>query len=824
MKKVLKPIIVLFSFLIVSNLAQSQTTYELKRQQAPLAGFQNGVSTIPVVNSFVTDANNLGSFTSGVPSISLSVSLTNQRFTNLNYGIANYNFGPGGGAVVSTVQTTGLVFGAGPTIASLTPGEAFNPQGAYPFSTYDNLGSYTNNLGKPTNPMFTSSPLASPTAASVNPSGTGIDVSAGLASKLNGGVNVFTTAQALFNDTVTNPKGSRQYFGNIVFTFSSPVLNPVLHFAGLGGSYRYYPQGISNPLPSDYRNAFFTTELELESTGYTSTLMSGNAFFKVTGNNIENSNHINPNGGSVFDNTEILNNYGAASGSVRVEGVVSQLVYRVYLQGGSGSDFAWSANRFKPDGSINISDAVREPFTGDIWYVSASFIKPTQQISGNVFIDRDGLTDNNINKSAGIANPATNLGGSLFANLLNASGQAVATTPVGINGAYLFDNVPEGIYSVQLTIFPGSGTYTSPSAPPATVLPSDPLDPLNIWANTGEFVGNTVGSDGLVNGKSSNVVVGPNDTRVEVNFGIERLPQSLTYVTFIPRPLLNSVITLNGALPVLSGSDPEDQPAPGSLNTKSLKIDILPTNATLLYAGVIVFQGQEIPNYNPALLQVKFTDPGAGLSGIVVFSYSYIDAAGLADPTPATYTIRWPDIGLLPIVLSDFTATKSNCNGMLNWKTSSELESLKFELEFSTTTNTTFETLGTIAASGNSSSTKSYQFNFSMESGVVYYVRIKMYKKDGTYTYSEIRTLSCLETKAPIAVVPNPTNTGAFQIRNMAKGKNTVSIYSNDGKLIRTENVLNNKNIVISDLASGTYVIRILNENGSASVERLVKY
>jgi hypothetical protein len=600
------------------------------------------------------------------------------------------------------------------------------------------------------------------------------------------------------------------------------VLNPIINFAGLGGNYRYNAIGTPPPynVISKYRSTFFTTELELATAGYSTVKLSGNANFDVSGsgnNNIINKNHANPSGGSTLDGTEFPNNYGAASGSVRIIGVVTELVYKVYLQGGSASEFAWSAKGLDALGNQLIVGATKDPFTGDIWSISASYEKPTQQISGNIFIDKDGLTDNNINQSTGVANPRTNLGGSLFANLLNTAGQVVASIPVGNNGAYLFDNVPVGTYSVQLTTNASSGTYAAPIAAPATVLPTG-------WANTGEFVGNTAGSDGTVNGRSSSVVVNALDIKVEVNFGIERLPESNSYVNYIDKPLPNAVVTLNGALPVLSGSDPEDQPTPGSLANKSLRIDTLPTNATLIYNGATVFQGQVIPNYIPSNLQVKFTDPGAGISGIVKFNYSYIDAAGLADPTPAFYTLQWPAGGPLPIVLSDFSGVKNNCNAALNWKTSSELDSEKFEVEYSTTTNTIFEAIGTIGASGNSTTTKSYQFNYAMESGVSYYFRIKMYKKDGTFTYSQIITLSCIDSKATIAIVPNPSNTGAFHITGMAKGKNTVSIYSNDGKLIRTENVVNNKDVNISNLPAGTYVVRILNENGIASVERLVKY
>jgi hypothetical protein len=806
MKTNLKLIAFLFALLTMETSinAQSVPTLELQRAAVPIAGsnYGFGVNTIPVVSAFQNDAINNNTFTPNNPLSTLTVSFRNQVFTSLNYGTANYNSG-----LASTLQTTGLVFGGEPSLSSPAyPGDI--TQGANPGNRYDNLGFYSS-AGGPTYNMFTSNPNASGAELS-----TGIQI-LGSSLKPNGGVGVFTTAQALFNDTIAYPRGARVYFGDIVFKFSQPVLNPVLHFAGLGGSYRYLPFGLTD-LPANYRSTFFSSELEMVSTGYTSTLMSGNSFIQLSGNNILNNNDANPNGNSAVNPGEIFNNLGAATGSVRINGIVTEVVYHVYLQGGSASQFAWSAKGLDAVGNQLITAATKDPFTGDIWWVSASYEKPTQQISGNIFIDKDGLTDNNINQSFGVANPTTNLGGSLFANLLNTAGQVVASIPVSNDGAYLFDNVPVGTYSVQLTTNASAGTYASPAVAPATVLPTG-------WANTGEFVGNTSGNDGTVNGTSSSVVVNATDIKVQVNFGIERLPESNSYINFIDKPLLNTVLTLNNALPVLSGSDPEDQPVPGSLVNKSLRIDTLPDNAILLYAGVQVFQGQVILNYTPALLQVKFTIPGAGISGIVKFNYSYIDAAGLADPTPAFYTLQWPAGGPLPIILSDFSALKNNCNAILNWKTSSELDSEKFEVEFSTATNSAFEAIGTLAASGNSTSTKSYQFNYAMESGVVYYFRLKMYKKDGTFTYSEIRTISCIDTKAPIAIVPNPT-TNVFHITGMAKGKNTISIYSNDGKLIRTENVINNKDILISNLPAGGYVLRILNENGTASVERLIKY
>ncbi len=784
--------------LTVSMSAMSQLipTLEMRRANLPTnEGF--GTSVLPMEVTFFNDVTNSSAFLTNTPDLTLTTSFRNQAFTGLNFGSTD--------PLYNNLTNTGLVFGAGPSLAFE---DGFPVSGPLPYNRYNIVGEWAGTGGfGPTNAMFTSNPNAGG-----GDLGTGIKVS-GSTGTANGAFEVFTAAQALFNSA--NPIGSRVYFGDIVFKFSRPVVNPVIHVNGLGGSYRYLPLGLPD-IASNYLSTYFSTELELVNTGVTSTLMSGNQFMQLSGNNILNNNNVNPNGASVEEiPATLFNNFGAASGSIRINGTVQEVVYQVYLQGGTGSQFAWSV-----PGSF-VQGNNRNPFTGDIWYISASLDKPTQQISGNVYIDRDGLNDvggGNIAKSAGLDNPKTNVGGALYANLLNASGLVVASTPVSSDGSYLFNSVPVGAYSVQLTTVASSGTYATPATAPATVLPTG-------WANTGEFVGTGVGNDGTVDSRSASVVVSASDIKVEVNFGIERLPETVSLSKFIPTPLLNSVVTLDNTaptlLPILAGSDPEDQPSTLPLSGKTVRITTLPTNSQLLYAGVPVSVNQTILNFNPSLLQVRFTI--ATPTGETDFKYAYVDAAGLADPTPATYTIRWPNNGPLYITLAEFTAVKNNCFANLNWKTSTEINSEKFEIEVSSDVNATFTSTGTVAASTNSTTIKNYQFGYAMETGVQYYFRLKMFNKDGSFTYSEIRKLSCNDAKTLIAIAPNPT-VDMFKISGMEKGRNTILIYSNDGKLISTQVVKNTVySVDMSNYAAGLYMVRIVNENGSTNVNRVVK-
>jgi hypothetical protein len=772
-----------------SSIAQTGT---LEMTSLGSSNLAVGPSINPIVVNFREDITNATAgthFKTYTPALNVTASFANQQY-NTTYGNISTGIAFGGGNTASTGGTTQQ--------------SASNP-------VYNALGASL--VEPPQNGMFVSSPTGLVVASNFQLGGRGVgqdpeaiqggtDDDNGGADDYNFGMAVFTNVEPLFDANLD--KAGRYYYGDIVFKFSRPVKNPVIHIGGLGGSYNYQPIG-----GGARQISYFSTEMELQGAFPTSTRMSGNEYFTISGNNILNSS-ATPNGGSYDDGTLQggFFTYGAATGSVRINGTVTELVYKVYVRGSAASQFNFS----QPQSAI--SQATRRPLNGDLFYVGISLDKPTQQISGFIFNDRDGLNDaggGDITKSAGTVNPKTNVGGLLYANLVSGT-TVIATTPIAADGSYLFDNVAVGSYSVQLT--------TSSAGVFGASLPTG-------WVNTGEFVGNTPGSDILINGVNGTSVVvpvGSGDIKVEVNFGIERLPESVDFLKFIPTPLLNAVITLNTAnLTPLSGSDPEDKPVTGTLDTKTIKITTLPTTSTLIYAGVNVFAGQVIPNYNPALLQIQFTNPTP--AGETQFKYAYVDAAGNADPTPATYIIRWPNPGTLDITLADFTTLKNNCTANLVWKTSSEINSDKFEIEVSTNNNGNFKSLQSVAAKGNSTTATSYEFNFAMQSDVIYYFRLKMFSKNGNYTYSVIRTVTCQDARAEISIRPNPVVDNKVHVFGMAKGKNTVMVLSTDGKIVASLSTTNtNDDVNVSNLKAGEYLVKILNEDGTSTVKKIVKY
>ena len=824
-----------------------------------------GPSTAPIVATFREDIQNLTvntHFRVNTPALTATFSFARQRFTS-QYA-SNVN--------------TGLIFGAGSTAAV-----GGNTQVAFSNPLYNALGATL--IQPPQNGMFVSSPTGTVVTnwqlggrgVGLDPEGTqnGTDDDNFGSFDYSFGTAVYTTVEPL-KDSL---KDGRYYYGDLVIKFSRNVKDPVVHIGGLGGSYEY------TNLANQTVKAYFSTELELANLGTTSTFMAGNEYFNVVGatNKILNS-APSPNGGSY--SVGAGTNYGAATGSVRLTGTFDSLVYKVYVRGSVNSQFSFSASQ------AQIAGATRNPFNGDLFYVAVSMNKPTQQISGSVYNDRD-IADNNIYQSHALPNGKTNIGGALYAFLLNGT-TVVASVPIDANGNYLFDNVPIGTYTVELRN--GAGA-TAPGLPVG-------------WSNTGEKIDLGAGTDGSANGISASFGLIAGQIKEQVNFGIRVAPCP----TGLNRLFLDQATKINYFGGFESGANNFDSEVVvdgGNMNFRMVaKTKLLPANYNIAYSPDL-FAGNGFSSFTPLggmnqmivkttsasdtawYLQdsVGFTTTAPIKQGYFIknssgnFSGWFSKVNAGADPvikivvfdanTPSkvygttTQTITgpagtWRSInvnwqfsdslckklriaiistannssftmdnlcaspllaaGPVPIILSEFNAIKNNCTANLSWKTSTESNSDRFEVEISTVNNATYTKVGTVAAAGNSSTTKSYQFSYPMQQGVVYYFRLKMVDKDGSFKYSDIRSLSCTKGKNGIVIAPNPVKT-KFTITGMENGKNSILVYAANGQLVKAQVIAQNLGDVnVSYLAPGLYTVKVTSETGNTVVNKLIKY
>jgi hypothetical protein len=317
-----------------------------------------------------------------------------------------------------------------------------------------------------------------------------------------------------------------------------------------------------------------------------------------------------------------------------------------------------------------------------------------------------------------------------------------------------------------------------------------------------------------------------------VNFGIQRLPNSDSYLSSINHPSVNQLITLNGGMnpPVLSGSDPEDCVSGCVLTSKSVTIDLVPVNAELYYNGALVVNGQAINNFNPALFNVRITAATIGDS-TVTFKYSYVDAAAMKDPTPATYTLIW----LVALPADRLTAT-ANLNGTvatIKWNTLSEQNTKQFIVERSTDNINWMATGNTVPAAGTSSEKREYQMpdNISdlMQNKTIYY-RVKLIDIDGRVTYSNV-TVVRLSAKLQVTAWPNPFQSSivvSFTTDNATTFN--IRVLDVNGRMIRNMNqavAKGTSQITLRDfekLPQGVYLLEMIDQKSAmTTVERLIK-
>jgi len=169
--------------------------------------------------------------------------------------------------------------------------------------------------------------------------------------------------------------------------------------------------------------------------------------------------------------------------------------------------------------------------------------------------------------------------------------------------------------------------------------------------------------------------------------------------------------------------------------------------------------------------------------------------------------------GIAPVSLLSFDAVRNGKVNNLQWSTSLEVNTSKFIIERSTD-GKNFTSLGEVRATGNSTVNQHYRFTDAAPIKAVNYYRIRMIDNDNTYKLSEIKNVKNSGI-AEMAVNPNPVNQ-LMRISLEADANETATVVVTDltGKRIISKSMsviagLNNLEIPVSQLSSGTYIVTV---------------
>jgi hypothetical protein len=447
--------------------------------------------------------------------------------------------------------------------------------------------------------------------------------------------------------------------------------------------------------------------------------------------------------------------------------------------------------------------------------LNVPFAAPTYAVSGTVYNDADGQT--NGADGAAFDGSAT----SLFVNLYNAANNFVASTTVGSNGMYTFSAIPAGTgYQVQVssveatisaTLAPNAalpGTYDNVSSNGGTGSPTDGIIAFNVDA------ANMTGLDfGIQRPPVADDITNPVSTSGDF---------SSTPPTGFPTE--SGFLTIPySELTAFSGSDPED--VTPVIEGSTITIGTVNANTKVYYdfpgGAREVANGEAITSFDPAKL-VFYGQVGSGSTANPFgFTYRVTDAAGVASQ-PANYTFSTGG-DPLPVKLSSFTAKKGEGQtAVLDWTTTAETNSEKFEVEHSTDAKI-WNVITVKEAKGESNELARYHYTHTNPVAGQNLYRLKMADLDGTFAYSQIVSLS-FDHVANVTFYPNPaTDKVKIKLEGATTGDVTkITLFAVDGKVAYTADKLIQGEIDVTNIPTGTYVVSITLRNGTTQNSKIV--
>ena len=517
--------------------------------------------------------------------------------------------------------------------------------------------------------------------------------------------------------------------------------------------------------------------------------------------------------------------------------------------------------------AFSVAGVAQTPFlqTSVIVYRVGDGLAPLRGVGTKVFLDEYSATTGTLVQS--VALPTAAAGSNLA---LTASGSSTSEGSItrSVDGSYL--------------LFAGYNSDTgidvktaSATAIPRVVARVNALGAINISTNmgTGAFSANNVrtvasvdGSHYWAAGANSGIrygAIGDTSTRVTsatttANFRALEIFNGQLYAsstsgstkgilkigTGLPTDSGNAAITL---LPGLPSTSSPYQFLLLDLSTTIPGPDVLYIADDGAFVGIdkYSFDGTNWISNGSLLPPVSGTRGLAGgivtgsIVGLVTTTpsklYSLVDASGYNQPISGTFTelataatnTAFRGVALAPIAnfgplkLISFQATLLNNKVNLNWTSANEVNVRNFAIERSKD-GITYTQIGTVNAKNLTEAT--YVFSDkSIWAGTTYY-RLKMNDNNGSFTYSNVATVSS-KGSIKTEVFPNPATNNISVSHSKAASGASITISTMTGQIYKRLNVeagTVQTSIALDNLVSGNYIVTF-NNNGEKTVASFVK-
>ena len=175
---------------------------------------------------------------------------------------------------------------------------------------------------------------------------------------------------------------------------------------------------------------------------------------------------------------------------------------------------------------------------------------------------------------------------------------------------------------------------------------------------------------------------------------------------------------------------------------------------------------------------------------------------------------------VLPIDAITVQAVRQGDKVKLDWQVQTETNMKEYEVQGSAD-GRSFESVGTVKATGNISLAALYSYQDAQPGTAEKYYRVKAVGNAGEVKYSSIVKVNALTLKGSITMYPNPVSlpVATLKMTNIEKGKYTIVVYDQAGKLIKTLQFTHpggslNHSLNFDRLAAGIYQLQVISTEG----------
>jgi hypothetical protein len=272
---------------------------------------------------------------------------------------------------------------------------------------------------------------------------------------------------------------------------------------------------------------------------------------------------------------------------------------------------------------------------------------------------------------------------------------------------------------------------------------------------------------------------------------------------------MTSDVTLNGQLGDFDGNRDYDGSSGDSYFNQASFSD---NSRTITSATQIAnnFVGDQNATFTiPTVAQSSVAVIGSG--NLETFVQTYVSAGACVVYTYAP--------GALPVTLTSLTAVKEENTSRLEWSTSFETNSDRFEIQRSAS-GKTWEKIGTINAAKQSSLLYSYSFKDTAPLAGQNLYRLKMIDQDETFAFSRIVSLE-FGNSAAFVIYPNPVSDKIFVNLPESQSISAIEVFDQTGRQ-RVQGLPANKYVDVRGLDSGTYFVRVVYNSGLAESKKIL--